>query len=58
MQYLGLLFRDNIILCGDIEGKRFKLAFNVVQKGIENVIVIVAGYCGFGFNKFTYYDNL
>ena len=58
MQYLGLLFRDDIILCGDIEGKFKTLVFNVVQKRIENAIIIVAGNCEFGFNKQACYDDL
>lgn len=52
MQYLDLSYREDfIVLCGDIEGKFKTLAFNVVQKRIENAIVIVAGNCEFGFNR-------
>ena len=59
MQYLDLSYRDDfVVVCGDIHGEFETLAFNVVRKGIENAIVIVAGDCGFGFNKLAYYDNL
>lgn len=59
MQYLNLSYREDFVaVCGDIHGEFETLAFNVVQKGMENAIVIVAGDCGFGFNKLAYYDDL
>lgn len=59
MQYLDLSYREDfVVVCGDIHGEFETLAFNVVQKGIENALVIIAGDCGFGFNKLAYYDDL
>ena len=55
MQYLDLSYREDfVVVCGDIHGEFETLAFNVVQKGIENALVIIAGDCGFGFNKLAY----
>ena len=59
MQYLDISYRDDfVIACGDIHGELETLVFNIIQKKIENAIVIVAGDCGFGFNKLAYYDEL
>lgn len=59
MQYLDISYRDDIVeVCGDIHGEFETLVFNIVQKKIENATVIVAGDCGFGFNKLAYYDEL
>lgn len=59
MQHLDLSYREDfVVVCGDIHGDFETLVFNVVQKRIENAIVIVAGDCGFGFNKLSYYDIL
>ena len=59
MQYLDISYRDDfVIACGDIHGEFETLVFNIIQKKIENAIVIVAGDCGFGFNKLAYYDEL
>ena len=59
MQYLDLSYREDfVVVCGDIHGEFETLAFNVVQKGIENALVIIAGDCGFGFNILAYYDDL
>lgn len=59
MQYLDLSDKEDfVVVCGDIHGEFETLVFNIVQKNIENAIVIVAGDCGFGFNKLAYYDDL
>ena len=56
---LDISYRDDIVeVCGDIHGEFATLVFNIVQKKIENATVIVAGDCGFGFNKLAYYDEL
>lgn len=55
MQYLDISYRDDIVeVCGDIHGEFETLVFNILQKKIENATVIVAGDCGFGFNKLAY----
>ena len=59
MQYLDISYRVVIVeVCGEIHGEFETLVFNIVQKKIENATVIVAGDCGFGFNKLAYYDEL
>lgn len=59
MQYLDISYRNDIVeVCGDIHGEFETLVFNIVQKKIKNATVIVAGDCGFGFNKLAYYDEL
>lgn len=59
MQYLDLTERkDHIIVCGDIHGEFKTLVHTIVQKQICDAVVIVAGDCGFGFDKLNYYDQL
>ena len=42
MQYLNLSYREDFVaVCGDIHGEFETLAFNVVQKGMENVRIRV-----------------
>lgn len=49
----------DIVVSGDIHGD-FNLLVNkiCVQYQMRNTLVIVAGDCGFGFDKRGYYDNM
>lgn len=49
----------DIVVSGDIHGD-FNLLVNkiCVQYQMQNTLVIVAGDCGFGFDKRGYYDNM
>lgn len=63
---------DRVLFVGDIHGEFLEL-FNIIkygissnnkrkrkgeQQGYNNSIIIVAGDCGFGFNKLTYYEQI
>ena len=50
---------NNVVVSGDIHGD-FNLLVNkiCVQYQMQNTLVIVAGDCGFGFDKRGYYDNM
>ncbi len=59
MQYLDLSdYSDRIIVCGDIHGEFETLVYEIGRHQITDAIVIVAGDCGFGFSRPTYYDDL
>lgn len=59
MQYLNLSDRsDTLIICGDIHGEFRTLVYTIEQKLISDAVIIVAGDCGFGFEKLSYYDLL
>ena len=49
----------DVVVSGDIHGD-FNLLVNkiCVQYQMQNTLVIVAGDCGFGFDKRGYYDNM
>ena len=49
----------NIVICGDIHGD-FNLLVNkvCVQYQMKDTLVIVAGDCGFGFERKGYYENI
>ena len=49
----------NVVICGDIHGD-FNLLVNkiCVQYELKDTVVIVAGDCGFGFERKGYYDNI
>ena len=50
---------NEIIVCGDIHGEFNALVNKVcVQYDIHDSIIIVAGDCGFGFERVGYYDNI
>ena len=59
--YLTFDFPDCkcLIVCGDIHGD-FNLLVNkvCVQYGLKDTVVIVAGDCGFGFEKKGYYESI
>lgn len=59
MQYLDISDRpDNLIVCGDIHGEFKTLVYTLRQNHISDAVIIVAGDCGFGFEKLGYYDQL
>ena len=49
----------SVVICGDIHGD-FNLLVNkvCVQYQIKDTLVIVAGDCGFGFERKGYYENI
>ena len=49
----------NVVICGDIHGD-FNLLVNkvCVQYQMKDTLVIVAGDCGFGFERKGYYENI
>ena len=49
----------HIVISGDIHGDFAKLAYKVVvEYHLTNTLVIVAGDCGFGFQKQGYYEDI
>ena len=49
----------NVIVSGDIHGDFNLLVFKLcVQFALTDTLLIVAGDCGFGFEKRLYYDNI
>lgn len=48
-----------LVVCGDIHGD-FNMLVNkmCVQYGLKDAVVIVAGDCGFGFEKKGYYESI
>lgn len=50
---------QSIIVCGDIHGEFNTLIFKLcIQYGMTDTLLIVAGDCGFGFDKPGYYENV
>lgn len=49
---------QNVCVCGDIHGEIRGLVFRLKQSLIENSVIIVAGDCGIGFEKETFYMQL
>lgn len=47
-----------LYICGDIHGEFKTLLYQIKNKGIVNAVILVAGDCGVGFEKATYYDQL
>ena len=57
--YLSFPYAKNIVVSGDIHGDIAALVFKCcVQYGMTDTLIIVAGDCGFGFQKSGYYENL
>lgn len=49
----------SIVVCGDIHGAFEEMVFKLcVQYGMSDTLLIVAGDCGFGFEKPGYYDQV
>lgn len=49
-----LTYKDakSLVICGDIHGEFVPLVYEMcVQYGMRDTLVIVAGDCGFGFEK-------
>ena len=48
-----------VVVCGDIHGSFTQIAYKVaMQMDIHNALIIIAGDCGFGFNRIGFYDAL
>ena len=48
-----------VVVCGDIHGAFETMVFKTcVQYGMTDTLVIVAGDCGFGFERPNHYINL
>ena len=48
-----------IVICGDIHGAFEEMVFKLcVQYGMTDTLLIVAGDCGFGFEKPGYYEQI
>lgn len=50
--------KKNVVICGDIHGEFETLVYNLKINNITDSLIIVAGDCGFGFHKASYYDML
>lgn len=50
--------KKNIVICGDIHREFETLVYNLKINNITDSLIIVAGDCGFGFHKASYYDML
>ena len=49
----------SIVVCGDIHGDFNFLIYKLcVQYGMKDTLLIVAGDCGFGFDRLGYYENI
>ena len=49
----------SIVVCGDIHGEFNALVYKMcIQYGMADTLLIVAGDCGFGFEKPGYYENI
>ena len=49
----------SVVVSGDIHGEFTKLVYKCcVQYGMTDTVIIVAGDCGFGFEKPNYYEIL
>ena len=50
---------NSIVFCGDIHGAFEEMVFKLcVQYGMTDTLLIVAGDCGFGFEKPGYYEQI
>ena len=48
-----------IVICGDIHGAFEEMVFKLcVQYGMTDTLLIIAGDCGFGFEKPGYYEQI
>lgn len=48
---------NNVCVVGDLHGKFNLLKFKIKESGITNTLIIIAGDCGFGFEKQEYYKQ-
>ena len=52
-------YAKSIVVSGDIHGDFMQLVYKCcIQYGMTDTVIIVAGDCGFGFEKPGYYENL
>lgn len=49
---------DSLFICGDIHGEFKTLLYEIKHRGISNAVILIAGDCGIGFEKFDYYEQL
>jgi UDP-2,3-diacylglucosamine pyrophosphatase LpxH len=50
---------ESVVVSGDIHGEFGTMLFRVMTEySIQNAVVIVAGDCGFGFNRLGYYEGV
>lgn len=50
---------NSVVVCGDIHGAFEEMVFKLcVQYGMTDTLLIVAGDCGFGFEKPGYYEQI
>lgn len=57
--YLGIPDAEHIVISGDIHGDFNALVYKLcVQYKMRNTLLIVAGDCGFGFEKPEHYKNI
>ena len=49
---------DSLFVCGDIHGEFKTLLFEIKRKAISNAVILIAGDCGIGFEKWEYYEQL
>ena len=60
-EILAFNYREakSVVVCGDIHGAFEEMVFKLcVQYGMTDTLLIVAGDCGFGFEKPGYYDQV
>ena len=49
----------SIVVCGDIHGEFNAVIYKLcIQYQMTETVLIIAGDCGFGFDKPGYYDNV
>jgi UDP-2,3-diacylglucosamine pyrophosphatase LpxH len=49
---------DNVFIIGDLHGKFNFLMYKIRLLNLRDVVIIVAGDCGFGFESVIHYQNL
>ena len=60
-QILSFDYTDvkNVVVCGDIHGAFEEMVYKLcVRYGMKDTLLIVAGDCGFGFEKPGYYEQI
>jgi UDP-2,3-diacylglucosamine pyrophosphatase LpxH len=57
VHYTHLDIKD-VFVCGDIHGEFKELFHTIKTQKFSDCVVIIAGDCGFGFNKLVYYGQL
>ena len=50
--------KKKVVVCGDIHGEFETLVYNLKINNITDSLIIVAGDCGFGFHRASYYEML